>query len=102
MLAPFGTVVSYGKLQGPLGTDVMAALQSGPGYLNSAAVRVFTMHTLDDKPALRAESMNYLIARLAEGAIRPLIHGRLPLKDARRAHEMLEARQVIGKLLLKP
>ena len=102
MLAPFGLVVSYGKLQGPLEANVMAALASGPGYLNSTAVRVFTMHTLDDKPALRAESMNYLIARLAEGAIRPLIHARLPLKDARRAHEMLEARQVIGKLLLKP
>ena len=32
----------------------------------------------------------------------PLIHARLPLKDARRAHEMIEARQVIGKILLKP
>jgi NADPH2:quinone reductase len=81
---------------------VIAALNQGRGYDNSAAVRVFTMHTLDDKPAVRADSMNYLIARLAEGKIRPLIHARLPLKDARRAHEMLEARQVIGKILLKP
>ncbi len=46
--------------------------------------------------------MNDLIAKLAAGAIRPLIHARLPLKDARRAHEMIEARQVIGKILLKP
>ena len=75
---------------------------SGPGYLNSAAVRIFTMHTLDDKPDVRAQSMNDLIAKLAAGAIRPLIHARLPLKDARRAHEMIEARQVIGKILLKP
>jgi NADPH2:quinone reductase len=102
MLAPFGLVVSYGRLQGPAEANVIAALESGPGYLNSTAVRVFTMHTLDDKPLLRAESMNYLIARLAEGAIRPLIHARLPLRDARRAHELLEARQVIGKILLKP
>ena len=102
MLAPFGLAVSYGRLQGPLEANVVAALNSGPGYLNSTAVRVFTMHTLDDKPAIRAESMNYLIARLAEGAIRPLIQARLPLKDARRAHEMIEARQVVGKLLLKP
>jgi NADPH2:quinone reductase len=80
----------------------MAAMAEGPGYLNSTALRVFTMHTLDDKPALRAESLNYLIARLAEGAIRPLIHARLPLREAWRAHEMLEAREVIGKLLLKP
>jgi NADPH2:quinone reductase len=102
MLAPFGLVVSYGRLQGPPEANVIAALENGPGYLNSTAVRVFTMHTLDDMPAVRAESMDYLIARLAEGAIRPLIHARLPLRDARRAHEMLEARQVIGKILLKP
>ena len=42
------------------------------------------------------------VGKLAAGAIRPLIHARLPLKDARRAHEMIEARQVIGKILLKP
>jgi NADPH2:quinone reductase len=77
-------------------------LENGPGYLNSGAFRVFTMHTLDDKPEIRAQSMNDLIAKLAAGTIRPLIHARLPLKDARRAHEMLEARQVIGKVLLKP
>ena len=102
MLAPFGVAVCYGRLHGPLAENAIEALNRGPGYLNSTAVRVFTMHTLDDKPAIRAESMNYLIARLAEGKIRPLIHARLPLKDARCAHEMLEARQVIGKLLLKP
>ncbi|MBM3526911.1 MAG: zinc-binding dehydrogenase [Alphaproteobacteria bacterium] len=102
MLAPFGLAVSYGKLVGPLEANLAAALDRGPGYLNSTAVRVFTMHTLDGRPDLRAESMRYLIARLADGAIRPLIHARLPLKDARRAHEMLEARQAIGKVLLKP
>jgi len=102
MLAPFGQVVSYGRLQGPPEGNVVAALENGLGYLNSGAFRVFTMHTLDDKPELRAQSMQYLIARLSEGAIRPLIHARLALKDARLAHEMLEARNVIGKLLLKP
>jgi NADPH2:quinone reductase len=102
MLAPFGIAVSYGRMEGGLGSRLLDAMDSGPGYLNSGAVRVFTMHTFDDKPAFRTESMNYLIARLAEGQIRPLIHARLPLKDARRAHEMIEARTVIGKILLKP
>ncbi len=46
--------------------------------------------------------MTYLIGKLRAGAIRPLIHGRLHLSEARKAHELLEARQVIGKLLLKP
>lgn len=102
MLAPFGLAVSYGRMEGVLDSKLLAGLDAGPGYLNSGAVRVFTMHTFDDKPVLRAESMNYLIARLAEGRIRPLIHARLPLKDARRAHEMIEARSVVGKILLKP
>jgi len=81
---------------------IPARAKATGGYLNSAAVRIFTMHTLDDKPAVRAESMNDLIGNLAKGVIRPLIHTRLPLKDARRAHEMIEAREVIGKILLKP
>jgi NADPH2:quinone reductase len=102
MLGPFGLLVSYGKMVGRIESNVVDALDSGPAYLNSAAVRIFTMHTLDDKPALRAESMTNLMMKLSAGAIRPLIHARLPLKDARRAHELIEARQVIGKILLKP
>jgi NADPH2:quinone reductase len=102
MLAPFGVAVCYGRWNGLPRENTMAALTNGPGYANSTAVRMFTMHTLDDKPALRAESMNFLIARLGEGKINPLVHARLPLKDARIAHEMLEARQAIGKVLLKP
>ncbi|MCC7348800.1 MAG: zinc-binding dehydrogenase, partial [Variibacter sp.] len=101
MVGAFGMIVSYGKLQGAPEENLVAKL-GDDFFERSPAVRFFTMHTMDDKPGLRAESMNYLLARLQEGAIRPLIHGRLPLKDARRAHEMLEAREVIGKLLLKP
>ena len=51
---------------------------------------------------IEASSGLEAIEQLAVGAIRPLIHARLPLKDARRAHEMIEARQMIGKILLKP
>lgn len=102
MLGPFGLLVSYGKLVGKIEANVIDARDQGPGYLNSTAVRIFTMHTLDHQPAVRAASMNDLIEKLGQGAIRPLIHARLPLKDARRAHEMIEARQVIGKILLKP
>jgi NADPH2:quinone reductase len=102
MLAPFGLAVSYGKLAGALDANIIEALDKGPAYLHSTAVRIFTMHTLDDKPAIRAQSMNNLISKLGAGLIHPLIHARLPLKDARRAHEMIEAREVIGKILLKP
>lgn len=101
MIGAFGLIVSYGKLKGPLEENLVANL-TGRYFEASPAVRFFTMHTMDDKPWLRAESMRYLIGKLGDGEIRPLIHARLPLAEARRAHEMLEARQVIGKLLLKP
>jgi NADPH:quinone reductase len=101
MIGAFGLIVSYGRLQGLPEENLVAQL--GGGYFGaSPAVRFFTMHTLDDKPWLRAESMSYLIGKLRDGAIRPLIHARLHLSAARKAHEMLEARQVVGKLLLKP
>jgi NADPH:quinone reductase len=102
MLAPFGLIISYGRLQGPVSKNLLDLLDFGAAHHNSPAVRFFTMHTFDDKPEHRAQSMKHLIEHLAAGEIRPLIHARLPLKDARRAHEMLEAREVIGKILLKP
>jgi NADPH2:quinone reductase len=65
-------------------------------------VRFFTIHSFDDRPDIRAAATKALIDWLAAGAIRPLIHARLPLAEARRAHEMLEAGEVIGKIVMKP
>jgi NADPH:quinone reductase len=101
MVGAFGMIVSYGRLQGPPEENLIANL-GGTYFEASPAVRFFTMHTMDDKPWLRAESMTYLIERLNEGALRPLISRRLHLSQARKAHELLESRQVIGKILLKP
>ena len=38
----------------------------------------------------------------AEGRLAPSIHKELPLSSARDAHEMLESREVEGKILLTP
>ena len=101
MIGAFGMLIAYGWLQGSPEEAIVKNLR-GMYFEQSPAVRFFTMHTMDDKPALRAESTTYLIARLAQGAIRPLIHARLHLSEACKAHEMLEARQAIGKILLNP
>ena len=94
MLAPLGMVVSYGRLDGP------SAMRANSD--KSPAVRFFTIHSFDDRPAIRAATMKVLLDHLAAGRIRPLIHDRLPLADAGRAQELLESGQIIGKLLLKP
>jgi NADPH2:quinone reductase len=100
MLAPLGMVISYGRLDGPPEADLVAAMRANATA--SPALRFFTIHSFDNRPDIRAAMMKTLLAHLAAGEIRPLIHDRLPLAQAARAHEMLESGAVIGKLLLKP
>ncbi len=68
----------------------------------SPALRLFTIHSFDNRPDIRAATMKKLLAHLTAGEIRPLIYDRLPLAKAARAHAMIESGQVIGKLVLKP
>ena len=100
MLAPLGMVVSYGRLDGPPDADLLPAMRANSA--RSPAVRFFTIHSFDDRPDIRAATMQVLLEHLAAHRIRPLIHDRLPLAEAARAHQLLESGQVIGKLLLKP
>lgn len=100
MLAPLGLVVSYGRLDGPPDADLLSAMRANSA--KSPAVRFFTIHSFDDRPDIRAATMETLLGHLAAGRIRPLIHDRLPLAEAGRAQALLESGAVIGKLLLKP
>jgi NADPH2:quinone reductase len=97
-LAPFGLLASYGRSSGPvppvdaaeLGRRGSLAFQrpsifqhiAASGDLRSAAAELFQAH--------------------AEGKARPHIHGRLPLRDAARAHALLESRETRGALILVP
>ena len=100
MLARLGMVISYGRLDGPPEGDLVPAMRANSAA--SPALRIFTIHSFDDRPDIRAATMRTLLDHLAAGRIRPLIHDRLPLAEAARAHQLLESGQVIGKLLPKP
>jgi len=100
MLAPYGTVVSYGQLAGKPQDDVYAALRAASA--KNLALRVFSMHVYDHWPEPRQAGMRWLIERLARGEIRPHIDRALPLAQARAAHELFESGAVMGKLLLRP
>jgi NADPH:quinone reductase-like Zn-dependent oxidoreductase len=54
------------------------------------------------KPVWFRHDLLTLLALLKEGRIRPLIAQRLPLEEARRAHEMLGEGGVLGKIVLMP
>lgn len=102
LIAPLGLGVSYGGMLGPTESPLGTLGYDNAIAARCAAIRLFNVHLFDAMPEFRTQSIGYIIDRLAAGEIRPLIHTRLPLKDARRAHEILEARQAIGKVLLKP
>jgi len=99
-LAPLGLVINYGLLQGPPHPSYAQAMHARFG--DSVGMRFFSMHVFDKQPDARRAAMRELLPLLAGGHIKPHIHARLPLQEARRAHELFESGQLTGKLLLKP
>ena len=100
MIAPLGLIVNYAVLGGMPETDLFKDMRANIN--RSPALRCFTMHTSDELPELRSEGMKHAIEFLAAKKISPAIGARLPLAEAKRAHEMLEAREAMGKIILKP
>ena len=100
MIAPLGMLVSYGLLGGMPETDLFAEMRAN--LERSPAVRCFTMHTYDHMPEPRRAAMAAAIELLAAGKIVPAIAAKLPLAEAGRAHEMIESRSAMGKIVLKP
>lgn len=99
LLAPCGMLVLYGGLGGKAHLDLQQTLRLNK---NSPAVRQFTIHTWDNLVEERRAGMLAVIEMLAARKLHPRIHARLPLAEARRAHELLESGVVLGKLLLQP
>jgi NADPH:quinone reductase len=100
MLAPLGLIVSFNVLGGLPEQDLFRALRAN---LNrSPAVRCFTMHSYDHMPEARRRILSEIVGLFASGKVKPPVYRRVPLADARQAHAMLDAREVLGKLLLKP
>jgi NADPH:quinone reductase len=99
-LAPFGLIVSFNALGGlpekDLFREMRAHLPKSPG------VRCFTMHSFDHDPEGRRRVVARMLELFAGRRVSPPVDRRLPLAEARQAHELLDARAVLGKLILKP
>jgi NADPH2:quinone reductase len=100
MLAPLGMIVSFNALAGLPEKELFAEMRAHLG--KSPAVRCFSWHSYDANPKARARVLGEIVSRFADGGLSPPIHATLPLADARRAHEMLDARDILGKVVLKP
>jgi NADPH2:quinone reductase len=101
LLAPLGTVVSFSALGGPLpDADLYGELRNRLG--KSLGVRVYSIHTLDHDHKLRRGLMERAIELMTAGRLRPPPPTVLPLAEAARAHEMMEAGRNLGKVVLTP
>ncbi|HWR49410.1 MAG TPA: NAD(P)H-quinone oxidoreductase [Pseudonocardiaceae bacterium] len=99
-LAPDGRLVVIG-LQG----GATAGLNLGALLLRRASVAAMGLRGRPvDGPHGKAALCADVIARLwpmfSDGRVRPVVHATLSLSDASRAHQMLEAGGVVGKILL--
>ena len=97
-LAPFGLLASFGRSSGAPAPIDLADL----GRRGSLAVqRPSFFHHVAAPAALRAAAAD-LFALVAQGVLGVRVHDRLPLKDAARAHALLESRATQGSIILKP
>lgn len=100
MLAPLGMIVSFNMLLGLPEKNLFAEMRKH--LAKSPAVRCFSGHIYDGNPTRLREIYAEVLREFAAGDLSPPVHATLPLRDAQHAHELLDARQVFGKLILKP
>lgn len=100
MLAPLGMIVSYAVLGGMPEVDLFKEMRAN--IEKSPAVRCFTMHTYDHMEEPRRDAIARALDVLASGSVRPAIAARFPLSEAASAHELVESRRALGKVVLVP
>jgi NADPH2:quinone reductase len=101
LLAPLGTLVSFAILGGLMPeADIFGELRKRLG--KSLGVRCYSVHALDPEHELRRALMERAIDLMAAGRLRPPPPTVMPLAEAARAHELMEAGRTLGKIVLVP
>ena len=93
-----GLFVCFGQSSGPI-TDFKFSDLAAGGSLYATRPTLFDyIKTRADLTARAAD----LFAKVASGAVKPVIGQRMPLQDAAQAHRDLEARKTTGSTILLP
>lgn len=101
MLAPLGQVILYGQRGGAPPPNTFEKLMSN--FTRGVGMRVFSVYSVSARyPELMIQSMTTMIEYLRKKKIHPEIYARIPLREAAKAHKLLESRIVTGKIILKP
>ncbi|MGC0419964.1 quinone oxidoreductase family protein [Embleya sp. AB8] len=96
-LAVFGRLVVFGFASGRTAT-----LDTRDVLLRNRSVIGFVLPRIYPVPGMLAHSMGELWDAARSGAIVPHVGGEYPLSQARRAHDDIQGRRTIGKLVLDP
>ena len=97
-LRPLGTLVAIGSAAGAWAAVEPARLVGR----NVGLAGFYLGRLLRLEPELVGEAVGELLALWQTGALKPLVGAELPLHDVERAHELVESRQSVGKVVLAP
>jgi putative PIG3 family NAD(P)H quinone oxidoreductase len=97
-LALYGRLVIIGLLGGPKAELNIGRLMVKRQRIIGSVLRA---RPVAEKAEITAMFRERVLGRFASGALKPVIHAVLPLKDARRAHELMAANANTGKLILE-
>ena len=97
VLKPAGTLVLVGLMGGQV-----TPFDLGGMLRKRLTVRGFTLRAqpIANKRAIVARFRERWLPLLAAGALAPVVHAVVPFADVRRAHEMMEANENFGKIIL--
>ncbi|MEU7057716.1 zinc-binding dehydrogenase [Streptomyces sp. NPDC046197] len=94
-LAPGGRLVAYSSGGGTIEAyDLLVGGKSVIGFQMARIAR--------GKPELYEQWRQELWRLFAQGAVKPAVHGEFALEDAAGAHEVIESRRNLGKVVLRP
>jgi len=97
-LRPRGLMVSFGNASGPVSVPDLGVLgRKGSLYLTRPTGAAYYAERAD-----LLEGAKALFAAIADGTVSIAINHELPLAEAVKAHQMLEARQTTGSMILLP
>ena len=98
-LAPGGRLLQIGLLGGSKASINLSTLMRRRLTLTGSTLRD---RTVDEKAAIARDLEQHVWPLLASGIVAPVVDRTLPLTEAGEAHRLLEAGEVIGKIVLIP
>lgn len=99
VLATEGRLVVIGLQKGRRGELDLGAVMAKRALVTGTTLR---SRSAQEKAAIVAAVGERVWPMVADGRVRPVVHARLPLAEAGRAHELLESGEAFGKVLLLP